>query len=161
MTTAPDGLQPDIDDLAKDQNGEYSSTAYDELIGAELHVPKGSDFVKAQVVKRARGEDGNPIGIRNPNPLLDTREYDVLFPDGSTESYSTNVIAENLYSQVDSEGRQFYILKEIVEHKSDASAISKDDVTIRSHNGNLHPKMTTRGWQLLVEWKDGSQPAFP
>ena len=23
-------------------------------------------------------------------------------------------------------------------------------------NGNLHPKITTRGWKLLCEWKDGS-----
>jgi len=50
--------------------------------------------------------DGNPIGVRNNNPILDTREYEVEMPDGSTAAYAANVIAENLFSQVDSEGRQ-------------------------------------------------------
>jgi hypothetical protein len=31
-------------------------------------------------------------------------------PDGVTVSYTADVIAENLYSQVDSEGRQFRML---------------------------------------------------
>ena len=27
---------------------------------------------------------------------------------------------------------------------------------MRGHNGNESPKITTYGWELLVEWKDGS-----
>jgi hypothetical protein len=36
---------------------------------------------------------------------MDTRIYDVQFPDGHVEAYSANVIAENIYAQVDEEGR--------------------------------------------------------
>ena len=55
--------------------------------------------------------DGNPIGKYDPNPILDTHAYGVQFPDGSLKSFNMNVIAENLYSQVDAEGNEYLSLK--------------------------------------------------
>jgi len=66
------------------------------------------------------------------------------------------VIAENLYSQADSEGRQYAVMKEIFDHRSNATAISKDDGFVISSGGNRTAKKTTRGWELCVEWKDGT-----
>jgi hypothetical protein len=40
------------------------------------------------------------------------------------EQYTANVIAENLYSQCDSEGHQFLVLDEIIDHAKDNSAIA-------------------------------------
>ena len=57
------------------------------------------------------------------NPLLDTREYEVEFPDGSIDILSTNTIAENLYSQVDQEGNSYAVLSGIVDHRKDNSAV--------------------------------------
>ena len=111
--------------------------------------------------KNQKGEDGNPIGIRHVNPILDTREYEVLLSDGSTAEYAANVIAENLYAQCDSEGKQYVLLNEITDHKSDASAIKKGDDFTQSHNGNRIRKKTTRGWKFNVEWKDGSSSWIP
>ena len=65
-------------------------------------------------------------------------------------------MAENIYSQCDSEGNQYPVLKEIVDHKSDESALRVCDGYTVGQNGNLHPKITTQGWKLLCEWKDGS-----
>ena len=84
----------------------------------------GSSQVKAKVTGRKRDADGRPIGKQNPNPLLDTRLYEVEFPDGSTEAITANLIAETLWSQVDNEGRSYSVLKEIVDHRR---APSKDD----------------------------------
>jgi hypothetical protein len=56
------------------------------------------------------------------NPILDTREYEVSFPDGLTNCYAANMIAEPLYSQVDADGREFILMKEIMDHRSDGSA---------------------------------------
>ncbi|KAI2506375.1 hypothetical protein MHU86_8103 [Fragilaria crotonensis] len=79
------------------------------------------------------------------------------FPDGSTATYAANVIAENLYSQVDDEGWcHFAILHEITDHKKDGSALSKDDGFIENRHGQRRPKLTmTRGWKFGL-WKDGS-----
>ena len=118
-------------------------------------------MVRGRVIKRARGEDGNPIGIRNTNPILDTREYEVELPDGSITEYAANVIAENLYSQVDSEGRQYVYLSEIIDHEKDATAITKDQGFYRTYNGNEVRRKTTKGWKLCVEWKDGTTTWVP
>ena len=61
-----------------------------------------------------------------------------------------------MLSQVDSEGRHFQVLTEGKYHKRDYSAIKKVDGFIKSINGNLDRKKTTRGWKLLVERKEGS-----
>jgi hypothetical protein len=138
------------------ERDEYTPDAYDNYLNAELLLPEGDNKVRARVVKRAKGEDGNPIGLYNRNPLLDSREYTVEFPDGTTAEYTANIIAENLFSQSDSEGNQYVILKEICDHKKDGRAILKEDGFTTSKNGNKVPKTTTKGWNLLVEWKDGS-----
>ena len=143
------------------EQDDFTPDSYDQYLGAELLLPHGDNKVTGKVIKRARGQDGNPIGIRNSNPLLDTREYTVEFSDGSTAEYSANVIAENLFSQVDSEGRQYMLLNEIVDHRKDGTAISISDGFITSKNGNKTPKQTTKGWELLVEWKDGTTNWIP
>ena len=129
----------------------------DKYLNAELifDVGTGSER-KGRVVKRAKGTSGDPIGRAHTNPLFDTREYVVEFTDGSTENYSANVIAECMYAQVDAEGNQFQLLDEITDHRSDNLAIRIDDGFVTSQSGNRVPKPTTRGWSLLVSWKDGS-----
>ena len=55
--------------------------------------------------------------------MFDTREYDIEFTDGAIERYTANVIAENMFAQVDEEGNMYMILQEIVDHKKDNSAV--------------------------------------
>ena len=100
-------------------------------------------------------EIGNPIGRRHENPFLDTRQYEVELSDGTTEEYYANTIAENLFSQVDSEGRQYLLMKEISDHRHDDTALSISEGWITLKSGRQVRKRTTRGWQLLVEWKEG------
>jgi hypothetical protein len=136
---------------------DFTPDVFDTYLNAELLLPDGSEnLVRARVVKRAKGEDGNPLGLQHKNPLFDTRSYTVEFPDGSTAEYQANVIAENLFSQSDSEGRQYMVMNEISDHKKDGRAIQISNGFTISKNGNKVPKQTTIGWKLLVEWKDGS-----
>ena len=105
------------------------------------------DRINARVTKGLRDNNGKPIGTSHNNPILDTRKYEVEFSDGTTAEYYANVIAENLFSQVDSEGHQYVLLKEITDHRSDETAIPKGNGTYRSRNGNMVPKRTTKGWK--------------
>ncbi|MEM7375832.1 MAG: hypothetical protein AAF587_45000, partial [Bacteroidota bacterium] len=129
---------------------------YDKYIGAQLLREVGDEIVTARVVKRARGADGQPIGRSHSHPMFDTRKYIIEYPDGAQEEYTANMIAENIYSSVDSEGKSFAIMKEITDHRRDNSALKPHEGFVISRNGNRVPKRTTRGWKLLVEWKDGS-----
>ena len=108
------------------------------------------------MIKRTRGLDGKPIGRAHTNPLFDTREYEIKFTDGTREKYQANIIAENMYAQVDSEGNQYLLLQEITDHRSDNSAIPISEGMVRSANGMSKPKQMTRGWFLLVQWHYGS-----
>ena len=69
--------------------------------------------------------------------------------------YATNVIAENLYSQNDAEGHHQVMLDDIIDHKKHDTAVGPDDgyVTV---NGRKCHCITTKGWKLCVQWKDGS-----
>jgi hypothetical protein len=81
---------------------------------------------------------------------LDTCVYEVSFPDGSTDNYAANVIAENMYAQVDKEGRQFNTFDELVDHRQDKTAVTADNAYV-TINGKRHHKRTTQGWQLCVK----------
>jgi hypothetical protein len=85
--------------------------------------------------------------IHGEREVLDTREYDVIFPEGSVQSYLTNDIAERNYLQVDQEGHSYVMLSKIIDHEVDDSAI-RDTKGVRI--------CTTKGWHLIVAWKDGT-----
>lgn len=158
-----DVFLPDRDvDIAAERDAEmpeaddYTPEAYDDYLTAEVLLPNMGTVVKAKVIGRKRDADGNPIGKRNTNPILDTREYEVEFPDGATDVFAANIIAENLYAQVDDEGNSYAILHEITDHKKDGTAVTKDDGYEVTKSGGPRPRHTTRGWKLLVSWKDGT-----
>ena len=48
------------------------------------------------------------------------------------------------------------LLPAIIGHTSDRSAVLADDGFITASNSISRPRITTYGWKLLVEWKDGS-----
>jgi hypothetical protein len=83
---------------------------------------------------------------QHANPLFDMRKYEIEFTDGRHEKYQVNVIAENMYAQVDDEGNEFLLLDEITDHKSGGTAIQIADGTITSANGTEKLKKTTHGW---------------
>lgn len=61
-----------------------------------------------------------------------------------------------MYSQVDTEGFQYNLLHEIIDHQRDESAVSKEDMYIVTNRGGKRLRQTTVGWKLLVVWRDGS-----
>ncbi len=147
----------DYDDMLVEPRPEADEEdAIDKYLTAELIMDVGTDNERrGRVVKRSRGLDGRPIGRSHANPLFDTREYDIEFTDGTMEKHTANVIAENMYAQVDDEGHQYLILDEIIDHRKDATAVPISDGTYRTPSGTERAKVTTRGWYIVVRWKDG------
>jgi hypothetical protein len=143
----PDAERPDLD--------EYDEETLDNLLSAEVVLSKG--FL-GKVIGRKRDKDGNPIGRAHRNPILDTRVYEVSFSDGTISEYSVNVISKALYTQVDADGNRFLLLKEIIDHEKDPSALSQDDITFSNTSGSCNPskKITTKGWKFQCLWADGS-----
>jgi hypothetical protein len=134
-----EAIDPVDPDVSRPEADDFTRETLDEYLTAKVLLPHGGDLQKATVRTRVKDRDGLPTGRRNPNPLLDTRSYEVEFPDGSTEAISANIIAENIYSQVDAEGHAFSILKEVVDHRTDGNAITEDDGTFIDRRGKRQP----------------------
>ena len=67
-----DGLEPEEPNDTPEIEG-YTPEGYDEYIGAQIMVPRENGRIQGTIVKRARNENGDPIGRRNPNAFLDTQ----------------------------------------------------------------------------------------
>ena len=64
-----------------------------------------------KVVSRVKHKDGKVKGTYNKNPINNTRVYNVMFPDGVFFQYAADIVAENMCSQVDSNGHHNLLLK--------------------------------------------------
>jgi hypothetical protein len=87
--------------------------------------------------------------------------YEVEFPDGKMKEYAANVLAENMLSQVDSEGFSTVLFDGIVDFRKNETAIKKADRFLVTKRGRRKLRQTTVGWELLVAWKDGSETWMP
>ena len=88
------------------------------------------------------------IGEASDNPILSTAIYHVESPDGKIEEYTANVIAGNLFSNVDDDGYNFDYLYERIGHRKDEAAISKDKGFIETKFGVKRRVITIKGWQF-------------
>jgi hypothetical protein len=156
-------IQPDDPKLEPlSEADEVQHEAFDQYISARVCVPQGDNMVYGTVKKRVRDSDGELIGRSHKNPMLDTSLYEVEFDSGDTEAYHANIIAESIFSRVDDDGYTTYLLKEIIDHRKDDTAVNLDDAYYtHKQTGKKKLKPTTRGWQLCVRWNDDSTTWVP
>jgi hypothetical protein len=113
---------PDIDEV---DNGADIDT-YDKYVGAHVRVPVGGEIRSGKFMRRKLEVDGTWKGRANANSMLDSRIYEIEFPDGRSDEYTANVIAENMYAQCDNKGKQFNIMYCIIDHKKYGHAVERD-----------------------------------
>ncbi len=146
---------PDIDDVIDSENERTESDTYDKYIAAEIVLPNSADqSLMAKVRKKLKSNDHNDP--KSYNPLRDHSVYEVEFPDGTTDEVEANIIAESMVTGCDPEGRQYTIFMEISDHRKDVNALNVADGSYVTRAGNPVSKKTTKGWHILVEWRDGS-----
>ena len=86
---------PEADDIAD----------YNRYIEYKLLLPRnGKEMSSEKLVIRVKYKNGRVKGTYENNTILYTRVYDVMFPDGAVCQYAANIFADNMYSQVDSNG---------------------------------------------------------
>jgi hypothetical protein len=128
----------------------------------ELALPRdgeGPEF--ARVTKRLRDNNGNPIGRASNNLITDTRVFEVEYADGHTATMSANVISQCVFEQVDQGGNFLLLFEDVIDHRSTKDAIKQADAFIHAPNGRRRRRQTTKGWELLFNWKDGSETWVP
>ena len=119
---------PDIDDEDdKESNTRDAVPGPNEFDGAKIFLPYGDHTEIAKVIGSKCDRDGLYIGRKHTNPFLDSRIFIVEFPDGTQKDIGYNVLTEHLYSQVDEEGNQYRLFRDIIGHRRMKQAIEKAD----------------------------------
>ena len=120
--------------------------AFDKIINAEVMIQNGDEMAMRKVTRRSLDADGRTTGTNHDNPFLNTITYDVELPDGQVKEYSANIIAENMLTQVDSDGYSLSLMDSIIDHQRDPSqAIPMEDKHITTKSGQKRLRKTTKG----------------
>jgi hypothetical protein len=140
-TVIDDGITPteqEYDGMIVEERPEANDEeALDKYLNMELRMGTGTDDERwGRVIKCAKGIGGEAVSHAHANPFFDTREYKVKFTNGTIEQYAANVIAKNMYAQVDDEGNMFQLLDEIMDHKKNNTAIDITNGTVTTSSGN-------------------------
>ena len=70
-------------------------------------------------------------GHYDDDPFLNSMIYEIEFPDGQVKEYAANVIAENMLTQVDSDGYSMMMMRGIINYQQDKNvAIPKSDMYV-------------------------------
>jgi hypothetical protein len=146
---------PDVDDVER-------TDGYDEFVGAQMVFDLGGENgLRGTVIKRAKGENGSPIGQRNNNPMLDTQRYTVRLMDGSEQEFAANQIAENLYAQVNEHGQHELLLCEITNHRNIHALKEGPETMPTKHGHNWKLPKTTKGVEIQVRFRDDTHSWLP
>jgi hypothetical protein len=153
----PEAKVPEVDDAPTPEET-------DEYINVQVLLPKEEGYQRARITSRKRDAEGELIGKRDNNPLLDTRSYEACFPDGSIVDVAANTVASSLMDNCDEFGNEFRMMRSILDHKTDGTEVPKEDGWIRRKSEGSQPRerrKTTKGWFLLIEWVDGTETWEP
>ena len=146
-----------MDDQIQEADAIYKTdSGYPSHVGTELAMPSVpvEAPMLACVKKRIKDAQGLPVGVAHGNPMLNSWLYEVEFMDGHTTQLLTNKTTENLFATIDGAVNWFVLLDEIIDHRTTAEAISKEDAYFTTHTRRKTRRRTTKGWNLLFQWKD-------
>ena len=85
---------------------ETDEGVLDYYLDVQVMFPQADDLNISFIIGINNYVYGEPVGVKNSNPRLDTCVYTVSFDDSRVQYYSANIISEDIYSHVDSEGRK-------------------------------------------------------
>jgi hypothetical protein len=157
--TEPAGELLDIEDIM-DSTGKVlnQQPMWDKMINAEIILQQGDKLQLGKVKRRSIDDNSKTIGTYSDNPIMNSIVYEVEFPDGELNEYAANILAENMLSQVDHEGHNIMLMKDIIDYKRDeAMAVPIEDKNLTTRSGQRRLRKTTQGWSFLVNCKDGTE----
>ena len=117
----------------------------DQWIRAEINLPKEDLIQKEKVIGRTKDGNGDATGSHDSNPFNNTFNYEVEFSDDKVIEHSYNVIADNIHSQVDEDGRNIQILDSIVDCRKDRNTVDNTDAHLRVKSGQQRLRHITSG----------------
>ena len=72
--------------------------------------------------------------------------YKVEYQDGHTAALTANLIAENIFVQVDEEGNRSVLFDKIVDVRTDGTQVLQQDAFVTTSSGTQRWVTTEKGW---------------
>ena len=82
--------------------------------------------------------------------------YEVEYADGKKSALYANLIAENMFVQVDEEGNHHVLTDKITDNRFDEAAVKSQDAFVTTSYGIKCRRQTTQGVILCLKWRDGN-----
>ena len=112
---------PDIEDTVDAKGRQLNQqTAYDKLINTYVQLQHGNEMRYVKVKKKSLIPDVQTTGSYDENPMLNSIIYEIKFEDGHVKKYSKKSIADNILTQVDSDGFTLTMMEGIMDYRKDA-----------------------------------------
>ena len=145
---------PDMDEYVV--NHHPFTAKEDKYLGRRVHLSHQSVEMHEAIIKKCKvAIDGSLIGTNHFHLMFDSREYNVDFTGKTTAEYTSNIIVENSYSQIDGIYIRYTSLSSICDQKSNANAVTMKMVGMSTLVVQKRV-ITSNGWLLKIEWKDGT-----
>ena len=68
-------------------------------------------------------------------PFIDSRMYEVEYQDCHKSAMAANVIAQNLFAQVDAEGNCHVLFDKIIYHRTNGKEVKQQDAFLTTRSG--------------------------
>jgi hypothetical protein len=116
--TEPAGELPDIEDIL-DFTGKVlnQQPMWDKMINAEIILQQGYKLQRGKAKRRSNDGNGKTIGTYSDNSIMNSIVHEIEFPDGELKEYAANILEENMLSQVDHEGHNVMLMREIIDYR--------------------------------------------
>ncbi|KAL7488248.1 hypothetical protein ACHAW6_013826 [Cyclotella cf. meneghiniana] len=101
-----------------------------------------------------------PVATAHKQPAMDTRVYEVRFPDCRAKELAVNTIAEALYAQCDPDGNQYIMLDAIVDYRKNPDVAISWNNQVKIVNAVLSLKDSSTSWQKLADLKESHPLQF-
>ena len=82
--------------------------------------------------------------------------YQVCCDGGNVKEYITNIITDNIYSQVDRKYLNQLNILEIADQRIGGTVVIGDKKFLNNSYSNMHRRNTTKIWDLLVMWNNST-----
>ena len=87
--------------------------------------------------------------------------YEFEYIDGHKASLNAKAMAQNMFTRVDNEENIHVLFYKIIDHCCTAIALKKAGTFIVASSGNRQRQETTKEWDMLFQWNDGSTTLIP
>jgi len=146
-----------------DEKGEYLKIpSADEIYRSGEPDPIDNEHLVLGRKVKLPHDGENKIGTIENVSAKNNENYEVSFQDGSYAEYSANVLTQSITESLEqNDNNNFSNIVGIIGHRKDDSvAIDKKNSWI-DHKGARKRVITTKGWEIEIEFLDGSVKWFP